>query len=198
MTNVFQPPPTYALPILVDETTGKAIFNPIWLNWFLEFAAGASSGGAGSVSSVSVSGGSTGITTSGSPITNSGTITLDGVLNTGHGGTGNTSGAAASVPLSGVTGLGTGVATALALNVGNAGALVTFNGAGGTPSSLTGTNITGTASGLTAGKVTTNANLTGPITSVGNVTTVAGGVVAFGPAAVASITVTNGIVTAIS
>lgn len=40
----------------------------------------------------------------------------------------------------------------------------------GTPSALVGTNITGTASGLTAGNVTTNANLTGAITSVGNAT----------------------------
>lgn len=35
-----------------------------------------------------------------------------------------------------------------------------------------GTNLTGTASGLTAGNVTTNANLTGPVTSVGNATTI--------------------------
>lgn len=42
-----------------------------------------------------------------------------------------------------ITGLGTGVATALALNIGSAGAFVTFNGAGGTPSSLTLTNATG-------------------------------------------------------
>jgi hypothetical protein len=40
----------------------------------------------------------------------------------------------------------------------------------GTPSALVGTNITGTASGLTAGNVTTNANLTGMVTSVGNAT----------------------------
>ena len=38
----------------------------------------------------------------------------------------------------------------------------------GTPSALVGTNITGTAAGLTAGTVTTNANLTGDVTSVGN------------------------------
>jgi hypothetical protein len=38
----------------------------------------------------------------------------------------------------------------------------------GTPSVLVGTNITGTAAGLTAGTVTTNANLTGMVTSVGN------------------------------
>lgn len=43
----------------------------------------------------------------------------------------------------------------------------------GTPSSGVATNLTGTASGLTAGNVTTNANLTGPITSVGNATAVA-------------------------
>jgi hypothetical protein len=38
---------------------------------------------------------------------------------------------------------GTGVATALAVAVGSAGAFVTFNGAGGTPSSLTLTNASG-------------------------------------------------------
>lgn len=38
----------------------------------------------------------------------------------------------------------------------------------GTPSALVGTSITGTGSGFTAGNVTTNANLTGHITSTGN------------------------------
>ena len=47
----------------------------------------------------------------------------------------------------------------------------------GTPASGTMTNVTGTASGLTAGNVTTNANLTGNVTSVGNATTIASGVV---------------------
>jgi hypothetical protein len=42
-----------------------------------------------------------------------------------------------------ITGLGTGVATAMAVNVGSAGAPVVLNGAGGTPSSLTLTNATG-------------------------------------------------------
>jgi len=41
---------------------------------------------------------------------------------------------------------GTGVLTALGINVGSAGAFVTFNGALGTPSSGTVTNLTGTAS----------------------------------------------------
>lgn len=39
--------------------------------------------------------------------------------------------------------IGTGVATALAVNVGSSGAFVTFDGAGGTPSSITLTNATG-------------------------------------------------------
>ncbi len=47
----------------------------------------------------------------------------------------------------------------------------------GTPTALVGTNITGTAAGLSIGgnaaTVTTNANLTGPITSVGNATSIA-------------------------
>jgi hypothetical protein len=47
----------------------------------------------------------------------------------------------------------------------------------GTPSALVGTNITGTASGLTSGNVTTNANLTGDVTSVGNATSIAAGVI---------------------
>lgn len=38
----------------------------------------------------------------------------------------------------------------------------------GTPASGVATNLTGTAAGLTAGNVTTNANLTGEVTSVGN------------------------------
>lgn len=32
----FQPPPTYALPILINEKTNEATFNPIWLKWFLD------------------------------------------------------------------------------------------------------------------------------------------------------------------
>jgi hypothetical protein len=95
---------------------------------------------------------------------------------------------ATGLPIStGVSGLGTGVATFLATpssaNLISAvtdetgtGALVFATSptlvtpALGTPSALVGTNITGTASGLTAGNVTTNANLTGAITSVGNAT----------------------------
>lgn len=56
----------------------------------------------------------------------------------------------------GISGLGTGVATALAVNVGSAGAFVTFNGALGTPSSATLTN----ALGLPVGGIAAIANNT--------------------------------------
>ena len=78
----FQPPPTYAEVVLVDEKTGRATFNPIWLRWFLDLVRDVGPGGAGSgtVTNIAVSGGTTGLTTSGGPITTSGTITLDGIL----------------------------------------------------------------------------------------------------------------------
>ncbi|MDQ3158511.1 MAG: hypothetical protein M3P98_00005, partial [bacterium] len=47
----------------------------------------------------------------------------------------------------------------------------------GTPTSGVMTNVTGTASGLTAGNVTTNANLTGVVTSTGNATAIANGAI---------------------
>jgi len=50
----------------------------------------AASGGSGTVTSVAVSGGTTGLTTSGGPITGSGTITLAGTLAVANGGTGTT------------------------------------------------------------------------------------------------------------
>jgi len=93
---------------------------------------------------------------------------------------------AVGLPIStGVSGLGTGVATFLGTpsSANLISAVTDETGTGslvfatsptlvtpalGTPSALVGTNITGTAAGLTAGNVTTNANLTGAITSVGN------------------------------
>jgi len=76
MTTLFQPPPTYALPVLVDERTGKSAFNPIWLRWFLDLSSGLSSVGAGSGTVTSVGTG-TGLT--GGPITVSGMVSLTNV-----------------------------------------------------------------------------------------------------------------------
>jgi len=105
-------------------TTGKILFYSKTDNKFysldsnnVEREIGAGGTGSGTVTEVNVSGGTTGLTTSGGPITIDGTITLDGVLNVEHGGTGATtltgyvkgSGtdpltASATIPFSDVTG----------------------------------------------------------------------------------------------
>ena len=64
-----------------------------------------------------------------------------------------------------ISGLGTGVATALGVNTGSAGAVVLFNGNAGTPSALVGTNITGTASLNINGTVGATTATTGAFTT---------------------------------
>ena len=53
MATSFPDPPTYADPITKDETTGKEVFNPIWIQWFLDMAKVFSVLGVGSGSTVS-------------------------------------------------------------------------------------------------------------------------------------------------
>lgn len=43
----FQPPPTYANPILIDEDTKIATFNPVWLKWFVDLVGVLNAGGGG-------------------------------------------------------------------------------------------------------------------------------------------------------
>ena len=77
----------------------------------LSYSAGAlTSTATGTVTSVAASGGATGLTFSGSPITTNGTLTLGGTLIVANGGTG-------------ITSFGTGVATALGQNVNGSGAI---------------------------------------------------------------------------
>ena len=45
MTQIFEPPPTYADPFI--QEAGKEKFNPIWLRWFLKLIALINSGGGG-------------------------------------------------------------------------------------------------------------------------------------------------------
>jgi hypothetical protein len=80
---------------------------------------------------------------------------------------------ATGLPIStGVSGLGTGIATALAVNTGSAGAPVLFNGALGTPTSGTVTNLTGTASiniNGTVGATTANTGAFSTLTTTGTI-----------------------------
>jgi hypothetical protein len=73
-----------------------------------------------------------------------------------------------------ITGLGTGVATALAVNTGSAGAFVVNGGALGTPSSGTVTNLTGTASININGTVGATTPNTGAFTTLSASSTVSG------------------------
>ena len=82
---------------------------------------------------------------------------------------------ATGLPIStGISGLGTGVATSLAVNTGSAGAVVLFNGALGTPSSGTVTNLTGTASININGTVGATTATTGAFTTVSASSTITG------------------------
>lgn len=83
--------------------------------------------GTGTVTSVDVSGGTTGLTTTGGPITAAGTITIGGTLALASGGTGATTASGAR----GALGLG----TAAELNAGVAGGVATLDGGGTVPTS---------------------------------------------------------------
>jgi hypothetical protein len=100
------------------------------------------SGGSGTVTSVGVSGGTTGLTTSGGPITSSGTITLAGTLAVANGGTGNSTGAATAIV-----------------------------NAGGWSVSPSGTNLYFSYNGTNVGKLDSSGNLTviGNVTAYGTV-----------------------------
>jgi hypothetical protein len=147
----------------------------------------------GTVTSVDVSGGTTGLTTSGGPVIGSGTITLAGTLAVANGGTGLTSGtsggvlaftasgtlasssalASNAIVVGGGAGAapstittGTGVVTALGVNTDTAGAFVVNGGALGTPTSGTVTNLTGTASININGTVGATAPAAGKFTTL--------------------------------
>ena len=77
----------------------------------------------GTVTSVAASGGTTGLTFSGSPITTSGTLTLGGTLAIAHGGTNGT-----ASPVAGGVSYGTGTAYAFT-SAGTAGQVLVSNGA---------------------------------------------------------------------
>lgn len=119
-----------------------------------------SSAGAGSVTSVDVSGGTTGLTATGGPITTSGTITLGGTLDVDNGGTGAITAANARTNLDVPSRAGSGASGTWSIDVtGNAGTVtngIYSTGSYSNPSwitSLAGSKVTGDISG-NAGNVT--------------------------------------------
>ena len=115
----------------IMAANGASGFSTVTIGSGLTYSGGtlsATAAGSGTVTFVGVSGGTTGLTTSGSPITSSGTITISGTLNVANGGTGATSasgartslGAAASGANSDITSL-TGLTTPMSASQGGTG-----------------------------------------------------------------------------
>jgi hypothetical protein len=179
--------PANGQTILYDASTG------LWKNANLTAGAGITiTNGAGSatiaainsgtVTSVEVSGGSTGLTTSGGPITGAGTITIAGTLAVASGGTGATDAATARSNLSAA---GSGAVTASGITMSSArllgrttastgaveeitvGSGLTFTGGtlaatGGGSGTVTSIDVSGGTTGLTTSG--------GPITGAGTIT----------------------------
>lgn len=83
---------------ITDDRTGMVSRD--WYRFFLNLLNKANTGGgSGTVTSVNVSGGTTGLTTSGGPVTTSGTITIAGTLDVDNGGTGATTASGARTNL---------------------------------------------------------------------------------------------------
>ena len=107
-----------AAPALVAGT--NVTITGTWPNQTINSTGG---GGSGTVTSVAVSGGTTGLTTSGGPITTSGTITLAGTLAIANGGTNGS-----ASPTAGAISYGTGTAFAFTA-AGTSGYVLQSNGA---------------------------------------------------------------------
>lgn len=110
----------------------------------LSWSPGGGGGGGGTVTSVNVSGGTTGLTTSGGPITSSGTITLGGILSVANGGNGlNTVPANGQIDIGNGTGFTRTTLTAgsgIAIASGPGSITITATGGGGGGGSPGGTN----------------------------------------------------------
>lgn len=107
-----------ATPALVAGT--NVTITGTWPNQTINSSGG---GGSGTVTSVAMSGGTTGLTTSGGPITTSGTITLAGTLAIANGGTNGS-----ATPTAGAISYGTGTAFAFTA-AGTSGYVLQSNGA---------------------------------------------------------------------
>jgi hypothetical protein len=135
--------------------TGGAGANPFWK----------SVAGTGTVTSVNASGGTTGLTFSGGPITSSGTLTVAGTLIAANGGTGLT-----ATPSNGQLLIGNGSGYTLGTLTAGTGIGVS-NSSGGI--TLTNTGVTSFSAGTTG--LTPNTGTTGAVTLAGTLVSANGG-----------------------
>jgi hypothetical protein len=162
-----------ATPTALSLADGELAINLTDEKLYFKNAAGvvkllaSNSGSAGSVTSVDVSGGTTGLTTSGGPITSSGTITLAGTLGAANGGTGATTLSANGV----LVGNGTSAVTAV---VGTTGRVLTGN-TGSAPSFEPITNLAVSSLSFGTTGLTPAGATTGAITVAGTLAVANGG-----------------------
>ena len=131
---------------------------------------GGGGNGTGTVTSVAVSGGSTGLTTSGGPITTNGTITLSGTVNVANGGTGATTAANARTSLSVPSLTGTGASGTWGINV--TGSAANVSGVVAIANGGTGATVAATArSNLGAAQSGANTDITSVTLTSGTITT---------------------------
>jgi hypothetical protein len=155
--------------IVFNTASGTTSFitAPTVANTFLEWSGSAfqwATNPLGTVTSVDVSGGTTGLTTSGGPVTTSGTITLAGTLAVANGGTGQTSYVDGELLIGNTTGNTLAKATLTA----GSGISIT-NGSGSITIAATGGG--GTVTSVDASGGTTGLSFSGgPITSSGTLT----------------------------
>jgi hypothetical protein len=155
-----------------DDRTG--FVSRDWYRFFLNLLnkanEGGGGGGSGTVTSVSVSGGATGMSFSGNPVTTSGTITMTGTLDLNNGGTGATTAADARTALDVPSTSGGGATGTWPISVsGNAanvtGTVAVANGGtGATNATDARTNLGAAASGANA-DITSMTGITGGISS---------------------------------
>jgi hypothetical protein len=157
------------LPKNQSAISTNGVVSRDWYRFFLNLLnkvnEGGGGNGTGTVTSVNVSGGTTGLTTSGGPITTNGTITLSGKVNIASGGTNATTAADAltnlgAYPASNPSGFGNGTVTSVGISAPSlftvSGSPVTTNGTlaltySGTPLPIAngGTNATTAANART-------------------------------------------------
>ena len=139
------------IPKNQSAISSNGVVSRDWYRFFLNLLntvnAGGGGNGTGSVTSVNVSGGATGLTTSGGPITTNGTITLNGTVNIAHGGTNATTAAAAltnlgAYPATNPSNFGNGTVTSVDLS---APSFLTVSGNPVTTTGTLGLTYSGTA-----------------------------------------------------
>jgi len=154
MTTQFQPPPTYADPVVVDEATRKGQFNPIWLKWFLDLAQFINANGGGSAIQHNSLGGLQGGTANQYYHLNQTTYAILNNIGT---------------PTAGSIAYGTGSTVAFS-PVGSSGQVLTSGGTGSptwsTPASGTITAVTATAPVASSGGTAPNISMPAATTSV--------------------------------